>query len=127
MNKPEVVHVFVEGPEGCDVQGFMLAEDETGLFRVSFRYDGDSVDVEHTCAGLHYARRGRQYVDVTYTEGQSSVCRIGDGKHSGEFPVYTESVEIARKGKQTDVCVAYRTEDGCGVRKIVKLRICKGD
>ncbi len=125
--KPEVVRVVIDGQNGCDVRGLLHGDAQSGLFRVSFRYDGDSVDVELIPEGVHYSRRGSQFVDVVYAEGKRTVCRIGTGPLAGEFEVITKSVAITAAEGRTDVEVRYRPVEPGNGENIVKLSICRGD
>ncbi len=125
--KPEVVRVVIDGQDGCDVKGLLHEDENGGLFRVSFRYDGDSVDVELIPEGVHYSRRGSQFVDAVYSEGKRTVCRIGTGPLAGEYEVITKSVAVAVKDGRTDLEIVYRPVEAGSGENMVKLSIWRGD
>ncbi|MCD8293728.1 MAG: hypothetical protein LUE27_00565 [Clostridia bacterium] len=124
--KPQAVKVIIEGEDGCEADGLLHENADEGIFRVSFRYNGDSVAIEQVPEGLHYARRGSQFVDVVYSEGKRTSCRIGTGPYAGEFEVITDKAGVLCRDDYAVVCVEYRSVGAQDERQTVKLRICKG-
>ncbi|MCD8308128.1 MAG: hypothetical protein LUD51_07900 [Clostridia bacterium] len=125
--KPKACRVIIEGEHGCETRGLLHDNAEDGSFKVSFRYEGDSVDVELVPGGVHYARRGRQYVDVVYAAGKWTLCRIGTGPLAGEFEVYTERADIARNNGRTELEVVYSSGAPAKEKYTVKMSICVGE
>ncbi len=64
-------------------------------FSVRFPYDGDKIDVTAASPDdVIYIRQGTVRIRAEYHKGYNTICRIQDGRMSGEMSIRTEDIII---------------------------------
>lgn len=76
-------------------------------FKLSYYLDGDECSLDYAGGRLTQKRRGNLCMEITFSEGAETSCRIEDGGLSGMIPVYTNSLTVSDDCGKIEIAINY--------------------
>ncbi len=76
-------------------------------FAVFYEIDGDKCLFTYTNGSVMQERRGSVHLIMRFTMGAETFCTIDTGEGSGNFPVYTDKIQVINDEKSVQVKLVY--------------------
>lgn len=75
-----------------------ITETDSGVI-FKYRLDGDECILAADCKKVTQKRTGKQFVEISFIEGEKTRCTIGNGGFCGSYEIFTRSLNfISGKG-----------------------------
>ncbi len=87
-------------------------------FSLSYIFGGDKCLLTYDGSILRHRKGGEIPVSLEFIQGKNTLCKFGDGKLSGEIPVFTENLQIEISTQKIYIYVVYELG---GERKEMKI------